>query len=79
MKLYEDLSSWWPLMSPPAEYEEEACFYSRTLRNAASQSIKSVLELGSGGGNNALHMKPQFKEMVARGRLAGHAGHEPRD
>lgn len=64
MKLYDELSSWWPLMSPAAEYAEEAAFYSTTLRNAARQHIDSVLELGSGGGNNASHMKQHYKEMV---------------
>jgi SAM-dependent methyltransferase len=64
MKLYNDLASWWQLMSPAAEYLEEAAFYSTTLRNGAQQAIETILELGSGGGNNASHMKGDFKEMV---------------
>lgn len=64
MKLYNELASWWPLMSPAAEYAEEAAFYRTTLCNAARQPIETILELGSGGGNNASHMKHQFKEMV---------------
>ena len=51
-------------MSPAAEYAEEANFYRTTLNNAARQPIHTVLELGSGGGNNASHMKSHFKEMV---------------
>jgi hypothetical protein len=35
MKLYSDLASWWPLMSPPAEYAVEAAFYQRMLLEAA--------------------------------------------
>jgi SAM-dependent methyltransferase len=74
VKLYDELSSWWPLMSPASAHEEEAAFYSRTLRNAARHPIDSVIELGSGGGNNALYMKREFKEMclvdISPGMLA---------
>ena len=28
-KLYSDLSSWWHLFSPPADYEKEAAFYKK--------------------------------------------------
>ena len=51
-------------MSPAAEYAEEAAFYRTTLRNAARHPIETILELGSGGGNNASHMKQHYKEMV---------------
>lgn len=60
MKLYSELAEWWPLMSAPAEYEEEAAFYASTLVNACSHPPAAVLELGSGGGNNASHMKARF-------------------
>lgn len=64
MKLYNALASWWPLMSPASEYVEEAAFYHNTLQLAASRPIRTILELGSGGGNNASHMKQHYKEMV---------------
>ena len=64
MKLYNELAQWWQLMSPAAEYTEEAAFYRATLSNATRRGIETILELGSGGGNNASHMKPHFKEMV---------------
>jgi SAM-dependent methyltransferase len=64
MKLYHELSSWWPLMSPPTEYVEEAAFYRNALQAASAQPIQAVLELGSGGGHNASHMKRHYKEMV---------------
>jgi SAM-dependent methyltransferase len=62
-KLYEELASWWPLMSAPADYAEEAAFYRRLLEGAATQALRTLLELGSGGGNNASHLKARF-EMV---------------
>ena len=46
------------------EYAEEAAFYRTTLRNAARHPIETILELGSGGGNNASHMKQHYNEMV---------------
>jgi SAM-dependent methyltransferase len=51
-------------MSPPIEYVEEAAFYRNALQSASKQPIQTVLELGSGGGSNASHMKGHYKEMV---------------
>ncbi len=60
MKLYSELATWWPLLSDPAEYEEEATFFTRTLLDACHEAPRTLLELGSGGGNNASHMKAHF-------------------
>lgn len=60
LKLYDQLSSWWPLLSPPADYAEEAEFYARNLLAAGSEPACTLLELGSGGGNNASYLKKQF-------------------
>ena len=60
-KLYSDLAAWWPLMSAPEDYAEEAAFYQRTLLEACERSPRTLLELGSGGGNNASHMKAHFR------------------
>jgi SAM-dependent methyltransferase len=62
-KLYRELASWWPLMSAPADYEEEATFYGRALEQACQGPARTLVELGSGGGNNASHLKSRF-EMV---------------
>ncbi|HEX5868999.1 MAG TPA: class I SAM-dependent methyltransferase [Longimicrobium sp.] len=62
-RLYGDLASWWPLMSPPEEYAEEAAFYGKALAGAGSRPARTMLELGSGGGNNASYLKARF-EMV---------------
>ena len=59
-RLYGELSSWWPLMSPPSEYVEEAAFYRNAMRAATEGPIETVLELGSGGGHNASHLKEHF-------------------
>lgn len=61
MKLYEELADWWPLVSPVSHYREESDEYLRLFRSAASSPLKEVLELGSGGGNNASYLKNEFK------------------
>lgn len=58
-RFYGDLAAWWPLISPAEEYEEEASF-AATLLHSASVPVREVLELGSGGGHNAVHLKAQF-------------------
>jgi len=59
-KMYEELASWWSLLSSPSEYEEEAAFYGNALVDACERPPRTVLELGSGGGNNASHLKARF-------------------
>jgi SAM-dependent methyltransferase len=60
-RLYRDLASWWPLFSAPEDYASEAAEYrSLILAAAAGGPVQEVLELGSGGGNNASHMKHAF-------------------
>ena len=60
-RLYGDLAGWWPLLSSPADYAEEADVYRAVLTGAAQFPIATVLELGSGGGNNASHLKRHFR------------------
>ena len=59
-RLYDSLADWWPVISPPSEYAEEAALYVEMIRSAARGPVREVLELGSGGGNNAWHMKRAF-------------------
>jgi SAM-dependent methyltransferase len=58
-KLYSELAEWWPLVSAPADYAEEASQYAELLTTACRPD--RVLELGSGGGNNASHLKKRFE------------------
>jgi SAM-dependent methyltransferase len=58
-RLYQDLAAWWPLISPPREYTEEAAFAASVFA-LASGPVREVLELGSGGGHNASFLKQQF-------------------
>jgi SAM-dependent methyltransferase len=58
--MYADLASWWPLLSGPEEYDEEASLYAGTISSLARRPVREVLELGSGGGNNASHLKAKW-------------------
>jgi SAM-dependent methyltransferase len=69
-KLYAELAEWWPLLSAPADYVEEAAFYQQALMAACERPAQTLLELGSGGGNNASHLKARF-QMVLVDRSPG--------
>jgi len=56
VKLYSEFADWFALLTPPSEYRREAAVYARLLRSA-----KTLLELGSGGGHNASHLKRRFR------------------
>jgi SAM-dependent methyltransferase len=59
-RLYDDLAAWWPLLSAPEPYLEEAHAYRTEILAACATAPRTLLELGSGGGNNASHLKRDF-------------------
>lgn len=59
--LYTHLAEWFHLLTRPEDYAEEAEFYRRVILSAAPLPPRTLLELGSGGGNNASHMKAHFQ------------------
>jgi len=61
LKLYNDLAAWWPLLSAPADYKEEADVFRPLLFEACETPPRTLLELGGGGGNNASHLKTHFQ------------------
>ena len=58
-RLYQDLAAWWPLISPVGEYAAEAAYLRDVLRSAAI-AVRDVLDLGSGGGHVAAHLREWF-------------------
>jgi SAM-dependent methyltransferase len=54
------LAEWWPILSAPEDYVEEAAFYQNAILGASTRPAQTLLELGSGGGNNASHLKKRF-------------------
>ncbi|MGH2674432.1 MAG: class I SAM-dependent methyltransferase [Actinomycetota bacterium] len=59
-RLYGELASWFHLLTAPEEYADEAGIYRALLGEASDRPIETLLELGSGGGNNASHLKRHF-------------------
>jgi SAM-dependent methyltransferase len=59
-RLYTDLAAWWPLFSPPSEYLEEAADLLPALLGAPDTPPATLLELGSGGGSLASHLKARL-------------------
>jgi SAM-dependent methyltransferase len=68
LRLYSDLARWWPLMSPPAEYVEEAADLLPLLLEGSDAAAgpapgleRTLLEPGCGGGSLAYHLKGHFR------------------
>ncbi len=59
--MYNELAEWWPSISAPEDYDEEAKIFADTIESLSKRPVREVLELGSGGGNNASHMKARFE------------------
>ena len=60
MRLYGELADWFHLLTHPSDYAEEAAYYTRVIDAACAGPARTLLELGSGGGNNASHLKARF-------------------
>jgi len=60
-KLYRELADWWPILSAPEDYAKEAEWYRDAILSASKRDVHTLLELGSGGGNNASHLKKHFE------------------
>ena len=59
--LYADLTSWYRLIDPPQDHREEAEAFEAGLVRAISGPANTLLELGSGAGHNACHLKRRFR------------------
>jgi hypothetical protein len=74
-KLYDELAEWWPLMSAPEDYKEEAAFYFDAMSRAGQTPIETMVEFGSGGGNNAWFLKKRVRQLVLVDLSAGMLAH----
>lgn len=64
LKLYSNLAAWWPLLSPPEGYADEAAFFGQVFSDAGLPPSPSLLELGCGGGSNAFYLKKTFAHVT---------------
>jgi SAM-dependent methyltransferase len=63
-KLYDELAPWFHLLTAPEDYAEEAALYHRALVDLCRTPPRTLLDLGSGGGNNASHLKGRFGSVT---------------
>lgn len=57
---YGELAAWWPLISPVDDYADEALEVLRLVRERRPHA-RTLLELGSGGGHLAHHLRGDFE------------------
>lgn len=60
-RLYGDLAWTWPIISPPEDYVEEAETFCRAIQQHAHLEVKTLLDLGCGGGHNDHTLKQHFR------------------
>jgi SAM-dependent methyltransferase len=63
-RIYTDLASWYPLLTAPDDYPEEAAFYLRLVTEGLGTAPRTLLELGSGAGHMAAHYKGQVGHVT---------------
>lgn len=73
--LYGELAPWYHLIDPPEDHLDEAVVFRAAFERAVPRP-RTLLELGSGAGHNAVHLKAHFdctlsdasEPMLARSR-----------
>jgi len=73
-RLYDDLAAYWPILSPPSDYEAEAALVAELLNEYLPEPpeagegeapvVQTLLELGAGGGHTLCYLAAAF-ECVA--------------
>ena len=61
LRLYDELADWFHLLTAPEEYADEAAFILDLLREHVDGPLGTLLELGSGGGNTASHLRAHLR------------------
>ncbi len=65
LALYNELVPWYRLLDPTEEHREEAEVFTAAFKRVVQGACGTLLELGSGAGNNAFHMKRHFQCTLA--------------
>jgi len=61
LRMYDELADWFHLLTAPEEYADEAAFVLGLLREHVDGPLETLLELGSGGGNTASHLRADLR------------------
>lgn len=70
-RLYTELADWYHLLTAPADCVEEAAFFLGLFTEALGARPRTLLELGSGGGNMASHYKRDVPHVTLTDLSAG--------
>ncbi len=60
-RLYDDLAWIWPLWEPVEDYQEKTVADISRIRKSARIEVKSILDVGCGGGKNSFYLKKEFE------------------
>ena len=63
--LYDELVPWYRLLDPPADHADEVASYVDALCRTIHGEAHTLLELGSGAGHNAVHLKHRFEVTLS--------------
>ncbi len=61
---YTNLASWWPVLSPPQDYDELAALLLGVMQAGLDRPLTSLLELGSASGHLGSHVPPQIELVL---------------
>src|SRR5262245_60201718 len=61
MRIYRDLARWYPLITPPGDYADEADHLLRLVDAVCEGPSETLLELGAGPGHMASHLKRRLR------------------
>ena len=75
-RLYKDLAWLWPIWEDVEVYREESELFARLIKKHAKMEVRTLLDMGCGGGKNTFHLKRHFevtgvdlsKPMIANAR-----------
>ena len=60
-RLYEDLAWLWPVWEDVGVYRDESEFFARLIKKHAKIKVRTLLDMGCGGGKNTFHLKRHFE------------------
>src|SRR5689334_20943740 len=63
-RLYTEFADWYPMLSSPTEFAEDARIYLDLLTETAGSPPRTLLELGSGAGTTASHYKGSVRATL---------------